>query len=153
MHIMHLRKNLQEFIRIKRSKHVTRPDITLQVGESGRIFSVHSDLPATSFECFHNQKFYENHFFSHHVFFGGSSSPMFDSLSMLTASNSGSRHGLRQALRFRKRRLRRTPQSPTLLPPFKSSDTICTATGADIGKVFHKIILTCIVNLLEQPSI
>ena len=59
---------------------------------------------------------------------------MFDSLSMLTASNSGgSRHGLRQALRFRKRRLRRTPQSPSLLPPFKSSDTICTATGAELG--------------------
>ena len=71
---------------------------------------------------------------SHHVLFGGSSSPMFDSLSMLTASNSGgSRHGLRQALRFRKRRLRRTPQSPSLLPPFKSSDTICTATGAELG--------------------
>ena len=59
---------------------------------------------------------------------------MFDSLSMLTASNSGgSRQGLRQALRFRKRRLRRTPQSPSLLPPFKSSDTICTATGAELG--------------------
>ena len=84
---------------------------------------------------------------SHHVFFGGSASPMFDSLSMLTNSNSTSRHhGLRQALRFRKRRPRRgggAPPSPTLLPPFKSSDTLCTATGADLGMyVFNCSILS-----------
>lgn len=71
-----------------------------------------------------------NHsYHSHHVFFGGSrgssSSPMFESLSMFAASNGG--QGLRQV--FSRRRLRRRPSSPTLQPPFKSSDTICSAAG------------------------
>merc|ERR1719266_397416 len=50
---------------------------------------------------------------------------MFDSLSLAEA---GPGHGLRHALRFNRRRRRRTPQSP-VLPPFKSSDTLCTASG------------------------
>ena len=75
----------------------------------------------------------DHHYHGHHVFFGGGpgsgggsgSSPMFDSLSLAEA---GPGHGLRHALRFNRRRRRRTPQSP-VLPPFKSSDTLCTASG------------------------
>jgi hypothetical protein len=75
----------------------------------------------------------DHHYHGHHVFFGGGpgsgggsgSSPMFDSLSLAEA---GPGHGLRHALRFNRRRRRRTPQSP-ILPPFKSSDTLCTASG------------------------
>merc|ERR1739848_262965 len=53
---------------------------------------------------------------------------MFDSLSLAPPAETGPGHGLRHALRFNRRRRRRTPQSP-VLPPFKSSDTLCTASG------------------------
>ena len=68
------------------------------------------------------------HYHSHHVFFGnGNGSPMFDSLGR-NANENPTSQGFR-GIRFNRRRRRiRTPQSP-VLPPFKSSDTICTAAG------------------------
>ena len=74
------------------------------------------------------------HYHSHHVFFGNdrngsSSSPMFDSLGSSRNANENSGHQGFRGIRFNRRRRRiRTPQSP-VLPPFKSSDTICTAAG------------------------
>ena len=79
---------------------------------------------------------------SHHAIFfgsrnGGSSSPMFDSMSMsgMMSQNENTPQaaiqGIRQALRLHKRRRgrRKSAHSPIVLPPFKSSDTICTAAG------------------------
>lgn len=59
---------------------------------------------------------------NHHMFLG-SSSPVFES----SRSAGGFRHSFAPKLRFHRRR-RRT-RSPPMLPPFKSSDTLCTAAG------------------------